>query len=302
MRTLQIAALCFAAIFICSCGSVLRLNASSIRPWSQTLTEEYPSGKPIIAHYKRHGYELFYLAARHENDFGSETLNLVQELFARFHFNVLIIEPIRFDSGESPQWFIDRSKEGRTDKFIVGGESSLAALLAKEKNIPFFGGGLEHSDVYLGLKEHNYSDEDILAFYVVRQIPQWILERESVEGLLERKVPPFLEHYCKALKSLSCPTLTDIKRWYVSTTGRELSAQVSSEETAPYADGNLKTQKISSAVGAIRDRYTLALIETMLHKYKRVAVVYGGSHYVTLKKSLDSGLGSPTFIEGNSLH
>jgi len=282
---------------ISGCVSAPTLDANKIRAWSKSLESEYPERNAVIAHYQKGGFEVFYLAAQHTVDLGSDTLNLVAELFKRFEFNVLLIEPFPYSYGESPQWFVDDAEKGKNNKFIPGGESSLAAILASQKNIPFFGGEPSHKDMYLGLKDRGYSDEDIFGFYVVRQIPSWIRDKEDTEGLLERKAPQFLSFYYQAFDSATRPTLPDITKWYRTKLGRELGPDVSNEEVAPLSDGNLLTQKISSDVGNIRDHFTLALIEKMLKEHKRIAVIYGASHFVTLRKSLDSGLGTPTFIE-----
>lgn len=58
----------------------------------------------------------------------------------------------------------------------------------------------------------------------------------------------------------------------------------------------LLTQKISSAVGIIRDRYTIQIIQRCLHKFKKVAVVYGASHYLTLRNGIEAGMGKPIEI------
>jgi hypothetical protein len=62
---------------------------------------------------------------------------LVQTLFDKYRFNVLIIESIPYSSGESPKWFIDEAKKGRSETFIKGGESALAVILADEKKSHF---------------------------------------------------------------------------------------------------------------------------------------------------------------------
>ncbi|MEN0059717.1 MAG: hypothetical protein AAGB31_12835 [Bdellovibrio sp.] len=287
----------FIFLFLTSCSSVPKLDSQKIRPWSNSLGDEYPHEKAVIAHYQKNRIDLFYLASRHTNTIGDDTLNLVQTLFEKYNFNVLIIESIPYSSGESPKWFLDEAKNGKSDKFIKGGESALAVILADEKKIPFFAGEPDHQDIYRGLKERGYTDEDIIGFYTVRQIPQWVREKENKNGLLKRKIPPFVSHYCKLLSIQSCPTYVDVMSWYKNKIGHELVADVSNEEVAPYSDGTLFTQKISSDVGFIRDRFTLNIIEQMIHKYKKVAVVYGAGHFLTLRKSFDASFGEPVFIE-----
>lgn len=251
----------------------------------------------MIAHYKKGSYELFDLAARHVNSMDSDTMRLVQHLFEKEKFNVLLIESIPHSSGESPRWFVEESKKDLTDTFVRGGESALAVTLADQKKIPFFVGEPDHQDIYRGLKGQNYTDQDIIGFYTVRQIPQWVREKENKKDLFRRKIPPHLKHYCKVFGIEDCPSMEATLNWYKSKLGHELSADVSNEEVAPVSDGQLFTQKMSSQVGYIRDHFTLGIIEKLLHQYKKVAVIYGAGHFVTLRKSFEASMGQPEFIE-----
>ena len=284
------------SLLVLGCTSAPKLDSQKIRPWGKALESEYPQEKAVIAHYHKNDFDLYYLAAHHTETMGSDTLNLVGKLFEH-KFNVLLIEPIPYSSGESPSWFVEESKKGRTDKFVKGGESALAVILADEKKIPFFAGEPDHQDIYHGLKAKGYTDEDVVGFYVVRQIPQWIRERENVKGLFERKIPPFILNYCKVFSISKCPTMTEILSWYRNKLGHKLTPNVSNNETAPILGGALFTQKISSDIGFIRDHFTLTLIEKLIRQYKKVAVVYGAGHFVTLRKSFDSAFGEPIFIE-----
>ena len=280
---------------VVGCSSAPKLETQHIRAWDKLLEKEYPQETPVIAHYKKGDYELFYVAARHSNDIGSDTLNLVEDLFAHDQFNALLVEPFPYDFGQSPPWFSREAKEGFSEKFIYGGESSLSAILADKKNIPFFGGEPDHRDIYEDLKKKGYSDQDILGFYLVRQIPQWIREKEDKKNLVEHKGPFFLSSYCKIFGIKKCPNLTAIKAWYKNHSGHQLGSNVTNEEVAPVNSGALFTQKISSDVDHIRDRFTLAVIQELMNKYHKVAVVYGASHFITLRKSFDAAFGEPTF-------
>ena len=97
-----------------------------------------------------------------------------------------------------------------------------------------------------------------------------------------------------------CPGLSDILRWYKNKLDKELSIDVSTEEVAPLIDGKLLTQKISADVGFIRDHFTLQIIEQLLKQYKKVLVVYGAGHFITLRQSLDAAFGMPKFQEGTA--
>lgn len=286
------------SLFVIGCASLPpRLDSSQIRPWSNSLESEYPNEKSVIAHYKKGSFEVYYLAARHTTSMDSDTIRLVQYLFEKEKFNVLLIEPIPHSSGESPQWFVEESKKGLTDAFVPGGESALAVVLADQNRIPFFAGEPDHQDIYRELKDRKYTDQDIVGFYTVRQIPQWVRQKENKKDLLKRKIPPFLKHYCKVFGVQDCPTMDSTLKWYKSKLGHELSVDISNEETAPVSDGTLFTQKMSSEVGYIRDHFTLGVIEKLLQQYKKVAVVYGAGHFNTLRKSFEASMGLPVFKE-----
>lgn len=274
-----------------------KLDPEKIRPWSDELSKEYPRERPVIAHYKRDNYELFYLAARHTNTMGEDTLNLVQTLYDKFKFNVLIIESLPHSVGESPKWFVEEAKAGRTAKFIKGGESALSVILASNKKIPFFAGEPDHQDIYRGLKDKGYTDIDVLSFYTVRQIPQWVREQNDKSTLFHKKIPSFLTNYCKTFSVQNCPSTVDVMKWYKDKIGYELTPDVSNEEVAPIKDGTLYTQKMSAEIGHIRDHFTLNIIEQMLLRYERVAVVYGASHFSTLRRSFEKSFGLSTFVE-----
>lgn len=186
-----------AVLLLGGCASSPKLNPQKIRSWNSSLGSEYPGRRPVIAHYQKNEFELFYLAARHTNNLTDDTLKLVQKLFKDKQFNVLIIEPYPFSFGESPKWFLEEAQKGKTEDFIKGGESALAALLAEEKKIPFFAGEPDDKDILQGLKDKGFTELDLIGFYTVRQIPQWVREKEDKKGILERKVPNFASHYCR---------------------------------------------------------------------------------------------------------
>lgn len=284
-----------------ACASKPTLNQNLVRQWGSDLFNEFPGEDPGIAYYKMGSFELIYLAAGHSTNLESPTLQMLRKMFAKFQFQVLLIEPIPFSSGESPQWYIQESKNGITDKTIIEGESGLGAILASERKIPFFAGEPDHLDIYKGLKSDGFSDEDIISFYFARQIPQWIRQKEDAKTLLNKKGPGFLKYYCDRFLISSCPSVDQVKVWYKSKIGKQLDANVSNEDMSPRKDGDLYTHKIATSISKVRDHFTLARIEDLLRKYKKVAVVYGAGHFITLRKSFDAYFGPPHLYKLNDL-
>lgn len=290
-----------AVFFICSCATKPSLDSINIRQWGPQLENEFPGEEPGLAIYKSGEYQLYYLAASHENGLSSPTLKLVDQLFKKYDFDVLMIESIPHSSGESPKWFLTEAKKGLKADFILGGESAWGVIHADKKRIPFFAGEPDHQDIYSYLKKNGYSDLDIIGFYTARQIPQWVREKDESKGLIERRAPTFISHYCRLFAIQTCPSLDEVKEWYKVRNGRLLSVDITNNDVGPEHDGKLYTQRISSAVGDCRDKFTLNVIDGLLKKYKRVAVIYGAGHYVTLRKSFDSALGEPRLLKLNDL-
>lgn len=287
-----------AIVFLVGCTSVPKFNGNLVRPWRTELSLESPSERPYIAHHRKGEYELMYLAAHHDNNPKGDTLILVDQLFRDFDFEFLLIEPISNSEGESPRWFVDEAKKGMKDSLVVGGESSWAAIRADGKKIAFAGGEIAHRELYHQLKSLGFQDVDVVGFYLLRQIPQWLRDESNPIRLIDKRGPSFIRHYCKVfgIDQTNCPNLDTVSVWYEKNSGRKLSAKVDTEEVAPIHGSPIFTHRISAAIGSIRDRYTLSLIEAYMLKHKRVAVIYGGSHYLTLRKSIEKSLGKPVKI------
>ncbi len=282
---------------IVSCASAPKFKRSLVRPWETVLDKEAFSNGPFVAHHRRWEYELFYLAANHDNQAKSETHRLVHQLFQDQQFNFLLIEPISNTTGESPAWFVEESIKGTGKDIVLGGEAATAVLLADEKKIPFAGGEIDDKILFNQLKALNYSNEDILGFYLARRIPQWVRENIPKNRLVEKMGPGHLAHYCKVfeIQNSDCPDLRKIQAWYKLKSGKTLDSSIQTGDVAPIFSSSIFTQQISSDIGQIRDQYTLRLIEDYLKKYKKIAVIYGRSHYLTLKLSFEEAMGVAQF-------
>lgn len=248
---------------------------------------------PSIAYHQKGQFKLFYLGVQHDNDLKSPTNKLVEKLFKNYEFDALIVEPFSYSFGESPEFFLKESREGITETMISGGEMALAIIKANEKSIPFFGGEIDQKETYQALKSKNYSDEDIVGYHLARTIPQWTREKDQSKDLLEQKAPKYILNKCKSfgLDQSACPNLEALKNWFQIKTGRQLGPDVRPSDVAPDFQSPLFLHKLSSDNDILRNQFTLNVIEELLRKYNRVAVVYGGAHYTSLKGSIDASMG-----------
>ena len=284
MRNRLLLVLCFGLV---ACASKPVLNNSLVRPWDAKLAQESLSSKPYIAHYSKGNYELLYLATHHENDPTNNPVQLINELFKQFQFNFILIESIPHSEGENPQWFVQKAMGSIKTDIVEGGEPVYTGYLASFRHLPFAGAEMSHKEIFLGLKARGYTDIDILGFYLVRQIPSWRQEGQNKNGLLVRNAPAFLHSFCAnfGIPAASCPKLEQIDAWYRRTSGKPISADVGEES-------NLL--RMATTLAIMRDEFLLQLIQDALVKYKKVAVVYDGIHFLTLKTSLEAYFGKLT--------
>ena len=133
---------------------------------------------------------------------------------------------------------------------------------------------------------------------MARVIPQWVKGKEDDSGIFESRAPNYILSKCKGfgIEKASCPKLVSLKIWYKTKSGKELGANVRPSDIAPNFNSPFFIQKISSANDILRNQFTLRILENLLKKYKRVAVVYGGAHYTSLKNSIEASMGKPVEI------
>ncbi len=284
-------------IFVFGCTTQPKLDSNSIRSWSSTLSREEPFRDPYVAEFSSRSYKLFYLAAHHENKTNSKTLELVKLLIESKPIQAIIIEPISFAEGISPQFYIDYSRKGLNGDFVEGGESAWAVLKAQEKSIPFFGGEPTHQMIFEGLIQAGYTELDVIGFFLIRQIPQWKRQKQTDSVKLEEFAPDYIKNSCRKIRLKKCPTFFAVKKWYKDINNKDLTSQVNKEDAAPYLDSRIFTQRISGTIGRIRDMYTVDVIEKILVEYKTVLVIYGASHFMTTSPVFEKALGHPHLFQ-----
>lgn len=269
-------------------------STDKVRHWSEDLSKGEVAA-PYLATFKDGKYELRYLGSRHENSLHSPTLELVDKTFKTEKINAVVIEPYPYSKGESSAWFLDYIKKNRHDDFLPLGEAALSALLADERGIPFFGGEPTDEDILQQISSEGFSPSELVISYLVRQIPQWKREGELEKQKYEVLASSYLSATCRNLNVNPCPTLRDAEQWYTKMNGKILTEDVDSQESAPLVDSPLGTQRISSAITLVRDRFTLKIIEKVLAKYERVLVVYGHSHFLDLQPAFEDSMGHPSY-------
>jgi hypothetical protein len=168
-----------------------------------------------------------------------------------------------------------------------------------EHGARFIGGEPDESAVARAVLARGYAKEDLLGFYFVRQL--LTLRRDGTlaeKGLDEcfRSSNAALSRAAGLEDEGARFTLDRFHEWYARRQGKPFdAAMVDNEEPAPIATGKYFTQRISSVVGLVRDRFIVQLIASYLATDKGVLVVYGASHFPTQEPALKMLLGEPRF-------
>lgn len=143
-------------------------------------------------------------------------------------------------------------------------------------------------------------ETDLLGFYTLRSIPQWIRERKvasAADPRLVALIDTELErnrHRLSVDRSI-LPAFADWARWYAVTNRRPIGASFDDEEAGPRVDGPYPTNRVAAAVAEARDAYLHRLIVDHLNASESVIVVYGASHLMIHRPALDAVLGPPCY-------
>ena len=151
------------------------------------------------------------------------------------------------------------------------------------------------------------SEGDLLGFYVLRSIPQWIGEQKIVDAG-DARLKPFVEaelEKSRAALGVSANVLgsaNDWFRWYLDLNVKPLGADFVTEEVGPLADGRFATNRIGHAISRARDSHLHQLIVNHLNAGESVLVVYGASHLMIQRPALDAALGRPCYVGADLKH
>jgi hypothetical protein len=278
---------------------------AKVRSWTTHLRDTQPEDA-FAAVYARGTQYLIFVAAKHSIRSNSLTFRLIGDAYASFRVNTAIVEGPPYSRGANAdrliKW-IDAQRE--TDGSIEAGEIVPAVRGAQTQKAAVFGG--EPDDAYL--RDHvlakGFSKQDILGFYTLRSIPQWVGE-QKINGAGDDRVKPLvkaeLEHNRErlSLPSTVLPDFAAWAEWYAQTNQKAFGAAFDPEEVGPLADGHYGSNKIAEAISHVRDEFLLNTIAQHWNEDESIIVVFGASHLMILRPALDSMLGDPCY-QGSDL-
>lgn len=276
-----------------------------LAPWTTQLRDKQPDDA-FAAVYRVGKRRLVFVAAKHENKNDSPTFRLIRDAYARFQFNTVIAEGFPTSRGANPPSIRRYVLENgvREDGFVEGGETVPTVLGAEREKAMLWGGEADDVDVKAKLLATGVSAQDILGFYALRNIPQWIGERRIENAGDPRLQSLVVEALARDRRTLALPPnilpgFADWAAWYKALNGKSIGSGFVTEEVGPLADATFGTNRIAYALSRVRDAYLHELIIKHLNAGESVLVVFGGSHLMIQRPALDAALGRPCYVGAN---
>ncbi|GAA0545197.1 hypothetical protein FHS83_000602 [Rhizomicrobium palustre] len=296
-------------LFLCGtllagCSSTPQPDVTQLAPWTRELRDRQPE-EAFAAVYRWRGHSLVFVGASHSTRSDSPTFKLIADVYARKRFDTLIAEGFSYAAGpDAPRTLQWLQSQTETDGFVMGGESVPALRGAVQQHAHIWGGEPGDSVIRDRLLAEGISDVDLLGFYTLRSVPQWIREKRIADGG-DPRVKDLVESELirnrsrLGLKEALLPDYTAWAQWYERTNGQAFGSKFQLEEVGPLVDGDFSTNKLAAAVGRARDAFLLGTIADHLGEGENLLVVFGASHLMILRPALDRMLGAPCYVGGN---
>jgi hypothetical protein len=298
-RTLKILTTTLITLIILS-GCAANRDTEKLAIWTRSLAASQADGPEILVfeHGKR---QLIFIGVQHDSDPASSTHLLIASAFKVFSPRVVIAEGFPTSWGYSPARLLQIADEKPdAEGLLPSGETFPAVVGALRANSKLLGGEPEDEDVRRIATRLGVDDQDLLGFYVLRVVPQWVsqkkfdnLESRDASDLINRQ----LERSRKEL-GLQADLLKSAdawRSWRLVKNPRANPKIVDVEEAGPLADGTWPTSRIAASVSRARDTHLYELTKKQLNAHDRVMVIYGGSHALIQFPALAALLGKPCY-------
>jgi len=170
------AALFLALLASCTSGR-LKPATSRLAPWTTELRDQQPEDASVAV-YRRGQAHLIFVGALHENQTDSATFRMIQHAYAGFDINVVITEGYPTSKGPNPPRLMAFAGEEARSGFQESGETVPTIAGAIEEAARVWGGEPDDPDIKSRLLAQGFLPKDLLGYYVLRVVPQWVRERK----------------------------------------------------------------------------------------------------------------------------
>lgn len=296
-RALGLACL-VASLALSACAS--NRGPEALAVWTQALADSQHDGPELLL-FQRGDRKLAFIGVQHDSDPASRTHRLIDSTFLIFKPRVVIVEGAPSSWGYNPRRLVE-----------VGGQRPNAqGLLPEGETVPTVRGALASGSIIIGgepsdadvrriAATRGVSDEDLLGFYVLRVVPQWLSQREF-DDLRSTRATALIDNQLarsRAELKLGLELLPDAAAWRRWRLERNVGAspnRIDIMEAGPLADGPWKTSHVGAAISRARDTRLFELTRAELAKHRSVLVVFGGSHALIQLPALTGLMGAPCY-------
>jgi hypothetical protein len=277
----------------------VHLDSSLIQNYTQTLEYQEKLKAPFIASYNYGEKKLVYVAAVHSDGSGNLTHQAIKKAFQEFKPDFLIVEGSAFTIVSDPD-DIKYANICQKQSFKNCAEDAFAITEALKANIPFCYGEPSDAAIHSNLKKRFITDDELIAFYALRNIPQWkrigIKPSPELTAAWSKKLVEALAKSSKKFRAKTVMSEAKFKKIYKAKMGTAFNfSDISDETISPQIDQNPKwANKMAHLVDVLREQFLVKQIETRLNKHKKVLVVYGSAHLIKHRPMLSKVFGEST--------
>lgn len=292
-------AACLTALFLLSACMTSR-GAEELASWTKALANSQRDGPELLL-FERGGRRLAFIGVQHDSDPASRTHRLIDSTFLIFKPRVVIVEGAPTSWDYNPRRLVKiGTQQPDAQGLLPEGETVPAVRGAVASGSLIIGGEPSDADVRRIAATSGVSDEDLLGFYVLRVVPQWMSQREF-DDLSGSRATALIDKQLarsRAELKLSSNLLPDAaawRRWRLDRNVGAASNRIDIEEAGPLADGPWRTSRVGAAISKARDTHLFELTRAELAKHRSVLVVFGGSHALIQLPALKRLMGAPCF-------
>ncbi|MFC7499039.1 hypothetical protein ACFQRC_07365 [Enterovirga sp. GCM10030262] len=287
-------------IFLSCCASpVLRAAPERLASWTTTLRAQQPDDA-FTAVYDAGPHQLIFIGAQHSNATDSRTFHLITDAYALFNIDTVITEGSPRSRGPNSERLITYASQPPKDGFQEAGELAPSVVGALQEGATIWGGEPDDLDIKSRVLAQGFPLEDLLGFYTLRSVPQWVRE-QKIENAGDPRLRALVEEELTqnrtrlALEPTVLPAYADWASWYQTRNGKPIGPAFANEEVGPLADGPFGSNKIAAAISRARAAYLHELVISHLNAGETVLVVFGGSHLMIHRPALDAVVGPPCY-------
>lgn len=262
--------------------------------WYKNLVKEtgLEAQTPTTISFVTGAKQVSYIALSHTADFPANPTSpqflCIASIIASFQPDLMILEG--FDDSEDFITYV-RQISQNPDPTKVVQETTYAAHLAQQKNIPFIGGEPCDHDILAGLLQKGYTTDDMAFFYFLQQVPQEDRENKLTDANVEERFVRLSNQWQYIFGNTH--TYEDFQKWCTRKVGRTLCLEEIMDAFCAFPESFLTT--IQKDAMLIRDQTIVQRLLKACEKHSKVLIIYGASHYYTQHKVLEKYLGAPKY-------